>query len=149
MKDTTFYLSKEQLPRLASSYRRTEDGRLERAEIQLLAKRSPTETDRVPLANGGLFSTAADYTRFCQMLLGGGASEGTRILKPETVRKFSAVHSGDLKTGFTPGNAWGIGCCIVREPQGSPNICPAVRLDMAARTVLKLGSILSRIASMS
>lgn len=118
MKDTTFYLSKEQLPRLAASYRRTEDGQLQPATIMLLAGRSPTTTDRVPLANGGLFSTAADYTKFCQMLLSGGTLGGKQLMKAETVRKFSAVHSGDLKTGFTPGNAWGVGCCVVREPQG-------------------------------
>lgn len=118
MKDTTFYLSKEQLPRLAASYRRTEDGQLQPATIMLLAGRSPTTTDRVPLANGGLFSTAADYAKFCQMLLSGGTLGGKQLMKAETVRKFSAVHSGDLKTGFTPGNAWGVGCCVVREPQG-------------------------------
>ncbi len=56
--------------------------------------------------------------KFCQMLLSGGTLGGKRLLKAETVRKFSAVQSGDLKTGFTPGNAWGIGCCVVREPQG-------------------------------
>ena len=30
----------------------------------------------------------------------------------------SRVHSGDLKTGFTEGNGWGLGVCVVREPQG-------------------------------
>ena len=118
MRDTTFYLTKEQLPRLATSYRRTDDGQLQPAAIMLLADRSPTSTDRLPLANGGLFSTASDYVKFGQMLLAGGFYEGKRLLKVETVRKFSDVHSGDLKTGFTPGNAWGVGCCVVREPQG-------------------------------
>ena len=28
------------------------------------------------------------------------------------------IQTGDLKTGFTPGNGWGLGCCVVREPQG-------------------------------
>lgn len=118
MKDTTFYLSEEQLARLAKSYRRTDAGQLELAQLVILGDKSPTSTDRVPLANGGLFSTAGDYTRFCQMLLGDGTLAGNRILKPESVEKFSSVHSGDLVTGFTPGNAWGIGCCIVRKPQG-------------------------------
>ena len=26
--------------------------------------------------------------------------------------------TGELITGFTDGNAWGIGCCVVRDPQG-------------------------------
>lgn len=118
MKDTTFYLSKEQLPRLAVSYRRTDDGQLQPAPIMLLAGKSPTTADRVPLANGGLFSTASDYTKFCQLLLNGGRYGNKQLLKPESIRTFSSVQSGDLKTGFTPGNAWGVGCCIVREPQG-------------------------------
>ncbi|MCC6511925.1 MAG: beta-lactamase family protein [Pirellulaceae bacterium] len=118
MKDTTFYLTKEQLPRLAKSYKRTDDGQLEEAVNIILFGHEPTSTDRAPMANGGLFSTAADYTRFCQMLLAGGSFQGNQVLKPETVKRFSSVHSGDLKTGFTPGNGWGVGCCIVREPQG-------------------------------
>jgi CubicO group peptidase (beta-lactamase class C family) len=28
------------------------------------------------------------------------------------------VHSGELKTGFTDGNGWGLGVCVVRQPQG-------------------------------
>ena len=28
------------------------------------------------------------------------------------------VQSEDLETGFTPGNAWGVGCCLVLELQG-------------------------------
>ncbi|MGN6546626.1 MAG: serine hydrolase domain-containing protein [Aureliella sp.] len=118
MVDTTFYLSEEQARRLAKSYRRTKEGKLEEAPLSILQGKSPTSRDRVPLANGGLFSTAPDYTRFCQMLLSGGTLDGATILKPETVKRFSSVHSGELQTGFTPGNAWGIGCCIVCEPQG-------------------------------
>jgi CubicO group peptidase (beta-lactamase class C family) len=26
--------------------------------------------------------------------------------------------TGELAVGFTPGNAWGIGCCVVQNPQG-------------------------------
>ncbi len=28
------------------------------------------------------------------------------------------MQTGDLKTGFTDGNGWGLGWCVVREPQG-------------------------------
>ena len=30
----------------------------------------------------------------------------------------TTVQTGDLKTGFTAGNGWGLGWCVVREPQG-------------------------------
>jgi CubicO group peptidase (beta-lactamase class C family) len=118
MKDTTFYLTKEQLPRLAKSYKRTDKGDLEVTDIRFLNGKSPTSTDRFPAPNGGLFSTASDYARFCQMVLRGGELDGKRYLKPETVKLMTTIQTGDLKTGFTPGNGWGLGWCVVREPQG-------------------------------
>ena len=118
MKDTTFYLTEEQLPRLATSYRRTDKGELEAAEVRILYGKTPTSRDRFPAANGGLFSTAPDYARFCQMILNGGELDGRRYLKPESVKLMTAVQTGDLKTGFTAGNGWGLGWCVVREPQG-------------------------------
>ena len=30
----------------------------------------------------------------------------------------TTVQSGELTTGFTPGNGWGLGWCIVRRPDG-------------------------------
>jgi CubicO group peptidase (beta-lactamase class C family)/poly(3-hydroxybutyrate) depolymerase len=118
MKDTTFYLTEKQLPRLARSYRRTDKGELEATEIAFLHGKSPTSRDRFPAPNGGLFSTAADYARFCQMVLRGGELDGRRYLKPETVKLMTTIQTGELKTGFTPGNGWGLGWCVIREPQG-------------------------------
>jgi CubicO group peptidase (beta-lactamase class C family) len=118
MKDTTFYLNADQLPRLAKSYRKQPSGKFEPVPIFLLSGKSPDSRDRFPAANGGLFSTANDYGRFCRMLLGEGELDGKRILSAKGVETFRTVQSGDVKTGFTPGNAWGVGCCIVREPQG-------------------------------
>jgi CubicO group peptidase (beta-lactamase class C family) len=118
MKDTSFYLSEAQAERLATSYRRTDRGTLEPADNPILHGKSPTSRDRFPAANGGLFSTAPDYLRFCRMILGGGQLDGTRFLKPESVRLMTTVQTGDLPTGFTPGNGWGLGWCVVREPQG-------------------------------
>ncbi len=119
MVDTAFYLNEQQLKRLAKAYKRTEDGRLEETEIFLLAGHSPTDRDRMPAANGGLFSTAGDYARFCRMLLNEGELDGKRVLSADSVKTMRSVVTGDLVTGFTPGNGWGIGCCVVREPQGA------------------------------
>ncbi|MBX6313474.1 MAG: beta-lactamase family protein [Isosphaeraceae bacterium] len=118
MKDTTFALSEEQLPRLAKSYRRTDAGELEEAAVRILYGKSPTSRDRFPAANGGLFSTAPDYARFCQMILNGGEHDGRRYLKRETVAQMTTIQTDGLKTGFTEGNGWGLGWCIIREPQG-------------------------------
>lgn len=117
MKDTTFYLSDEQLSRLAKSYKKTGDT-LEEADLFILGGKKPTSRDRFPAANGGLFSTAGDYARFCQMVLGGGEFAGKRYLKPESVKLMTSIQTGDLKTGFTEGNGWGLGWCVVRKPQG-------------------------------
>ena len=118
MKDTTFYLRAKQAPRLATPAKREEDGRLSTAPIAFLQGKAATDTDRFPAPNGGLFSTAPDYARFARMILNGGTLDGKRYLKPETVKQMTTVQSGDLKTGFTPGNGWGLGWCVVREPQG-------------------------------
>jgi CubicO group peptidase (beta-lactamase class C family) len=118
MKDTTFYLTKAQLPRLAASYRRTKQGSLEATTNFILYGKSPTSRDRFPAANGGLFSTARDYCRFCQVFLNQGALDGRIYLKPESVRLMTQIHTGALKTGFTEGNGWGLGMCVVRDPQG-------------------------------
>jgi CubicO group peptidase (beta-lactamase class C family) len=118
MEDSTFYLSAEQLPRLAKSYRRTDRGELEEAAIRILNGKSPASRDRFPAANGGLFSTAPDYARFCQMILRGGEYGGRRFLKSESVELMTSLQTDGLKTGFTEGCGWGLGWCVVREPHG-------------------------------
>ncbi len=118
MKDTAFYLTDAQVQRLAKSYGRTEQGGLQLAELMILPGKKPTDRDRIPAANGGLFSTANDYARFCRMLLNGGELDGVRILSKKSAETFRTPCIGNLVTGFTPGNTWGIGCCIVKEPQG-------------------------------
>ncbi|WP_348223507.1 serine hydrolase domain-containing protein [Luteolibacter sp.] len=118
MKDTSFYPNAELVARLATSYKRTDAGELEKADLFFLNGKSPSEKGRYPMANGGLFSTATDYSIFARMILRGGEWDGKRYLKEETVKQMTSVQSGDLVTGFTPGNAWGLGWCVVREPQG-------------------------------
>lgn len=118
MKDSTFYPTPEQAARLAKSYYRTPDGRLEETKIFFLNGKDPWFRGRPAYPNGGLFSTAPDYARFCQMLLNQGSLDGHQYLKPESVKLMGTVQTGDLRTGFTAGNGWGLGCCVVREPQG-------------------------------
>src|SRR5882672_6624578 len=59
MKDTTFYLSEAQAQRLAKSYKKNTDGKLEEAQVFILDGKSPVSRERYPAANGGLFSTAS------------------------------------------------------------------------------------------
>lgn len=118
MTDTSFYPSEGQISRIASSYKRNNEGNLEKSEITFLGGKSIADKERYPRANGGLFSTAADYLKFAQMILHGGESGGKRYLKEESVQGMTRVHTGELASGFIPGSAWGLGWSIVREPQG-------------------------------
>src|SRR5438552_17197496 len=117
MKDTTFYLTEAQMPRWVIPAQR-EGEQLLPAEIALLYGHPPTWRAHYPASNGGLFSTAPEYTRFAHMLLSGGVLDGRRYLTSESVRMMSTVQTGDLITGFTPGSGWGLGVCVVRQPQG-------------------------------
>jgi len=49
--------------------------------------------------HAGLFTTAADLSRFARMMLNGGQLDGRRVLKKETVELMTSVHTpGDMKT---------------------------------------------------
>jgi len=122
MQDTTFKPNAEQLQRLASVYAYDpRDKQLHEANTTFLG---PLET-RSPNPSGGLYATAFDLFRFYQMLLNGGELEGQRILKPETVAEMTRPQTGDLKAGFVPGSAWGLGVGLVREPQGVTSMLSA------------------------
>lgn len=118
MKDTTFSPSTEQMKRLCKTYQKSSATEWKEAPLSFLLGEPGANKKRYPRASGGLFSTAADYGRFARMILRGGELDGRRYIKEETVREMTRVHTGDLATGFTPGNGWGIGWCVIREPQG-------------------------------
>jgi serine-type D-Ala-D-Ala carboxypeptidase len=46
--------------------------------------------------HAGLFSTAADLSRFARMMLNGGVLDGTRLLRAETIEAFTAVQDTAL-----------------------------------------------------
>ena len=114
MTNTTFDLTPERKKNLALIYKPSEDKKsIEPIEQQL----SPVSGTPAYGPSGGLFSTAADMARFFQLVLNGGELDGQRIVSKEAVRQMTSVQTGDLVPGFTPGNGWGLGWCVVREPQ--------------------------------
>jgi CubicO group peptidase (beta-lactamase class C family) len=115
MNDTTFHLTPEQRQRVATVYKIDEKNKSLTPAEAWISDGSP---DVVPSPSGGLFSTAGDMFRFYQMVLGGGELDGHRIVSTDAVRNMTHVQTGDIVTGFTPGNGWGLGWCVVREPQG-------------------------------
>ena len=117
MQDTTFVLSKAQAGRLATTYSPKEGGGGMVPSNHASVILDPT-IRRTPNPSGGLFSTASDIARFYQMILSGGEASGRSIISKKSIDLMTTVHSGDVVTGFTPGNGWGLGWCIVRNPQG-------------------------------
>jgi CubicO group peptidase (beta-lactamase class C family) len=115
MKDTTFFPNDEQQSRLARLYKPGVDEGTIQATTHWI---SDLGEHRTPNPSGGLFSTVSDLARFYQMILNGGEYGGTRILSEQAVRQMTTCQTGDLTTGFTAGNCWGLGWCVVRQPQG-------------------------------
>jgi methyl acetate hydrolase len=98
MRDTSYFIPPEKFERLVGSYTRNPDGTM------APWNRVPPTPPRMPTGGGGLYSTAADYIRFTQMILGKGSlrleSGGSvRILKPETVEQMSRNQIGALGAG--------------------------------------------------
>lgn len=86
MPDTDFWMPPEKRGRLAGLYRYDEAAdRLGKVELELYD--APPEYTP---GGGGLISSAADYHRFALMLLQGGAFDGVRLLRSETVRLMHA-----------------------------------------------------------
>ena len=122
MTSTTFYPSDAQRARLATAYAKNkETGALE--AVPPRPEFGPR--DRPPQGNGGLYSTAADYARFCRMLLNGGTLDGRRYLSAAAMSLLTTPQTGSLPTGFfqndTFGNyganyGWGITTSILRTP---------------------------------
>ncbi|MEW6211027.1 MAG: serine hydrolase domain-containing protein [Acidobacteriota bacterium] len=94
MIDTAFYVPREKWDRLATLYTPNPDKTIKRSVAP------PQDSFKQPatllLGGAGLVSTAIDYARFCQMLLGGGELDGVRILSRKTVDLMRSDHIGDM-----------------------------------------------------
>ena len=98
MNDTSFILTAEKFDRRVAVSQRQPDGKLRENPRAL-----PAPPAR-PTGGGGLYSTAPDYIRFTQMILGRGSlrldnRSAVRILKPETVAQMSRNQIGPLAAG--------------------------------------------------
>ena len=113
MVDTAFSVPPEKVGRFAALYRPNKENGLERVENAPLAN---NEISFFPSGGGGLVSTAADYMRFCQMLLNGGALDGVRILGKKTVELMRYPHHDDW---------FGLGFAVVTDKE-PPDILESV-----------------------
>lgn len=127
MVDTSYLLPETKFERLVSGQHRVENGELQQDERTL-----PTPVKSFN-GGGGLYSTAADYVRFMQMILNRGVGPGkVRILQAKTVESMKANQIGALTAGkmksfrpnlssdvdMQPGHSekWGLGFLINTVP---------------------------------
>ena len=86
MVDTGFRTRPDNVHRLTALYAADGRGGLTEATTAFdLPVNDFTRPPRFEGGGGGLVSTATDYARFCQMILNGGALDGVRLMKPDTV----------------------------------------------------------------
>ena len=125
MIDTAFYVPAEKLPRVATiyAYDKTKAG-LAPAPGEMPITTLPG----LPSGGGGLYSTAADYFRFAQMLLNRGEYDGERILKKATVDMMRTnvlseqvlnSKSGIGQAQFSAAQGFGYDFAVVLDPDAA------------------------------
>ena len=115
MHDSGFAVPKDQRHRIAQMTSTDARGRLIASPAYAKAV-AGEPINPYPSGAGGLYSTAGDYARFCQMLLNGGELDGVRILRDQTVDMMMSNQLSHLQppqTEFRPGEGFGLGGYVV------------------------------------
>lgn len=98
MKDTGFMVPQADLARLAEPFE-TDPASGNKYPLIDVSKQPGNDS-----GGAGAVSTAADYLRFSQMMLNGGALDGQRIMSPTTVRLMTSDHlAGTASNPNLPG----------------------------------------------
>jgi CubicO group peptidase (beta-lactamase class C family) len=116
MMDTYFYVPKEKRDRLATVYSATASKGLERAPSPggMVGQGAYVEGPRTSFSGGaGFISTAADYSRFLQMMLNGGELNGRRLLSRKTVELMTVDNLREAT--YQPGSGFGLGFSVVED----------------------------------
>ncbi len=129
MRDTYFFVPEEKTGRLATAYTWYAGKGLNRFPDKPIVEGTFSYTADYPYrgpkklfsGGAGLNSTAADYARFCQMILNGGQLDGTRLLSRKTVELMTHDQLGKI----SPDSGFGLGFGVfgAKEPPaevGSP-----------------------------
>ncbi|MGB3802065.1 MAG: serine hydrolase domain-containing protein [Lewinella sp.] len=106
MTDTGYNIPAESSDRLVANHQ-VSNGNLTKAGMQL-----PSSGNKVYGGSFGLYSTAADYLKFCRMLLNKGELDGARYLSPKTVELMTTNHVGDMRGN---GEGFGLGFGIITD----------------------------------
>jgi len=113
MVDTGFYVPADKLKRLAEFYSYGKDGRLEVVRGGL--NHDFSAKPALSSGGGGLVSTAADYMRFCQMLLNGGKLDGVRLLSPRSVELMRTNVLPPAMPTLSPGSGFGLDFAVYSD----------------------------------
>lgn len=120
MNDTGFAVASERRARIADMTSTDNDGKLVFFPAGDAAR--PGDMMRPYFSGaGGLHSTAADYARFCQMLLNGGELDGVSILGRKSVELMMMNHLTHLDPPVNPSSnaeGFGLGGYVVLEVAG-------------------------------
>ncbi|WP_028935371.1 serine hydrolase domain-containing protein [Pseudonocardia spinosispora] len=92
MHDTGFLLTEDRRRRLATMFARTEDGPVG-IDFEI------TQEPEFQMSGGGMYGTPGDFLAFLRMLLGGGALDGVRILRSDTLAEAAGNQIGGLTIG--------------------------------------------------
>ena len=116
MDDTGFEVAPANRSRIADMTSTDAGGRLVDKRV---GEAGPPGTRMRPYTSGagGLYSTAGDYARFCQMLLNGGELDGVRVLSRKSVDLMLADHLASFSPRLDAwGDGYGLGVYVVRDP---------------------------------
>ena len=120
MNDTAFSVPKEKSDRYMTLYEPSEDG-----GIQVI-ENAPVSSGPLSFfhsGGAGLQSTAADYLRFCQMLLNDGELDGERLLGRKTVELIRINHiSDEWQPLERTGCGFGLGFAVVTDVAGTHSL---------------------------
>lgn len=124
MNDTRFEIEPGKVDRFASCYQRNMNKEMELTDD---GQDSAYANRSFYSGGGGLISTAGDYYRFCQMLLGGGTVDGVRIIGSRTLAFMTRNHlpggadmsefaTGSFSESSNAGVGFGLGFATKLDP---------------------------------
>lgn len=111
MDDTVFYVDPSRADRLATVYRRDDNGQLQAHEMEAIPVTGPRALNS---AGVGLVSSTMDFLRFSQLFLDNGLVNGEQVVSPAVVRMMAenAVPQQLLPIGsggYWRGSGWSLG----------------------------------------
>ena len=114
MNDTTFWPNAEQIHRLAKTYKMDEHSKeLVELPINQLTYPLDDRQHRYPMPAGGLFSTAEDVLKFCQMILNGGTLNGRQYISSKSLHEMTTRQDRRVD-----GKDYGLGWSISKDGFG-------------------------------